>query len=143
MDVRSFYDLGFQSFDIFYFYPEVSSHSLRSVHTFGISKEEGIFSIVSIEACQGNFSVFCLSCDRTRMAECQRIGDLWCFSCHGDRPWSAVLQKLTIFDIRMADGPVCKEASGISHSCCLYHQCGDRTVNVSFADNRDSFFVQK
>ena len=49
VNVWSFYDFGFETFDVLYFYPEVSAHSLRSVDSFGIAKEKGVFAIISIE----------------------------------------------------------------------------------------------
>ena len=49
VDVWSFYDFGFETFDVLYFYPEVSTHSLRSVDSFGIAEEKGVFTVISIE----------------------------------------------------------------------------------------------
>ena len=45
------------------------------------------------------------------MAECQRITDRRFFLCNRNRPRSAVLQQLAVLVVRVAYGPVSKEAS--------------------------------
>ena len=77
------------------------------------------------------------------MAECQRISKLRCFSCNRNRPWSAMLKKLAVLNIRMTDSPVCKEASGIIKCCCLNKKSCNCSMNVSLTYNRNSLFVQK
>ena len=143
MDIWSLYDLSFQTFDILHFNPQVSTHSFRSVNAFGFSKKHGVFSVITIKTCQSNFSMFCFCCNASRMAECQRISKLRCFSCNRNRPWSAMLKKLAVLNIRMTDSPVCKEASGIVKCCCLNKKSCNCSVNVSLTYNRNSLFVQK
>ena len=143
MDVWSFYNLGFQTFDVLNLNPEISSHTFRSINAFGLSKKHRVFSVITIETCQCHFTMFCLSCNASRMAECQRISKLRCLSCNRDWPWSTVLKELAVLNIRMADGPVCEEASCVIKCCCLNKKSGNSTVDICLADNRDSFFVQK
>ena len=120
MDVRAFHNLGFQALDVFHFYPQIGSHSFGAVHAFGVSKKQGVFSVVTIETAQGNFAVFRFCGNASRMVECQRVGNLRSLSGNGDGPRAAVLQQFSIGDIRMTDGPVCEEAAFFSHVGCFY-----------------------
>ena len=111
MDVWSLNQFSLKTFDILNLNPEISSHTFRAIDTFCISKKKRILSVISVKTNQRNIAMFCLSCDASRMIECQRVSKLRCLFCNGDRPWSAMLKKLAVFYIRMADGPVSEEAS--------------------------------
>src|SRR5699024_6012062 len=111
--------------DVLHLYPQIRSHTLGAVHALGRSKKHGILAVVPVKAAEGNLSVLRLRGDASRMVESQRIGDLRRLPCHGNRPGSAVLQKLAVRNIRMADGPVREEAADLSHACRLHQKGGD------------------
>ena len=50
MDVWSFYNLCFQTFPIFYLYPDIGSFGVWTVYRFGIAKKQGIFAVVAVKA---------------------------------------------------------------------------------------------
>ena len=61
---------------------------------------------------------------------------------HGGGPQiAAMLKKLAVFYIRMADGPVSEEASCFAHTCCLYHKSCDRTVDICLTYSRDTLVI--
>ncbi len=143
MNVRTFHNLCFQPLNVIYFHPEIGSHSFGAFNSSCISKQKRIFSVISVKPGQGNFPVFCLSRNASRMIKCQRICKLCLFSGNGNRPGSAVLQKLSVGNVRMADGPVRKKASCLIHAGCLYHQRGDGSVNICLTYHRNSFIIQQ
>ena len=77
------------------------------------------------------------------MIEGEGISQLWPAGCDGKRPWPAVLQQLSVLDIRMAYRPVREERAAVVKKCRLRHECSDRTMDVSLADNGDAFIIQK
>ena len=141
MDVWSLNQFCLKTFDVLNLNPEVSSHTFRAINTFCVSKKKRILSVISVKTNQRNIAVFCLSCDASRMIECQRVSKLRCLFCDGNRPWSAVLKKLAILYVRMTDCPVSEEASCLAHASCLYHKSCDCTMDICLTYSRDSLVI--
>ncbi|GFI52971.1 hypothetical protein IMSAGC021_01280 [Muribaculaceae bacterium] len=143
MDIRPFHDLCLQTLDVIHFHPEIGAHALRSFHALRVSEQHGIFPVVAVESRQCHLPVFCLCRDAARMIKSKGIGQFRFLLRHRDRPRAAVLQQFAVFNIRMSDSPVRKEAPCAVQRRRLHQQRRDRAVDIRLADNRDPFLVQQ
>lgn len=80
---------------------------------------------------------------RAGVIESQRVGELGLDGRAAAGPRAAVLQQLAVLVVRVAYGPVSKEASLIISAGSLYQQSGDGAVDIGLTDNRNSLFVQQ
>ena len=76
------------------------------------------------------------------MLECQRIRQFRFFLCNRHRPWPAVLQQFSVFNVRMTDRPVCEKSSLFIHSRSFCQKCGHCSVNIGFTDYRNALFIE-
>ena len=141
MNVRSFHDLRFQTADIFHLYPQIRSHSFRSVHTLCPAQKKRILSIVPVKPAEGYISMLCFCRNASRIIKSQRIGKLRFLLRHRCRPGTAVLQKLPVFQVRVADSPVGKKASGVIQDSRLCQKRGNCAVDIRLADHRNPLFI--
>ena len=142
MNVRSLNDLCLEPLDVVDLDPEIGTHALRAVDAFRIAEKQAVLAVVAVEPRERDIAVLCLCRDRARVIKGEWVGDAGLFLCNRDRPRTAVLQKLAVRDVRMADRPVRKEASGSVIGRRLNHEGCDRAVNIGLADDRDTLLIE-